>query len=153
MYDLIPIAFVLLILCTTDYFYFPTLLATVAFLRFYLTPTFNDIVSYVVGNPMDTVLYTGIYFTVGTLWTYIKWNVYVSDYKKTHESLSVSHKDFVLNKISDIYIWWMFWPLNIISSLLGDYLYRFFKYFFEHFLMGLFTNVVKSAFGDEKKNA
>ena len=136
----------LLILCTADIYYFPTLLVTATFLRFCLTSTFYDIIDYVTTYPLDTIGYLGIYFALGTVWTYVKWNVYVMDYKKKHITLNLSPEEFVWNKLQDIYVWWMFWPLNIISSLLCDYLYRFFKFFFKHVLMKVFTRVVESAF-------
>lgn len=148
--DLFVLAFVVFLACTCGYIYFPTMLAIMLFVRLYTTTIFNSTIEYIVDNPGNTVGIIGIYWTIGIIWAYIKWNVYVSDYKQTHDKLDVSAQAFVKRKLSDIYIWWMFWPLSILYSVFGEYLYKFFKYIFYNVLMEFFTNVVDRYFNTDK---
>jgi hypothetical protein len=114
-------------------------------------------------SPIVIVLYVAIYFFIGTVWSLIKWQLYLSKIAKKiniaiknyDKSDRLSLKPFLLNKNlsvpelqenkSRISMWITFWPLSMLLSLMDDFIKRVANEIVE-FLHKLYQSMIDKIF-------
>lgn len=85
----------------------------------------NSIINYAKDNPLAIILILGGYLLVGTLWSFIKWFLYLTNlteyYRKYPYNFSSAKDKFNARENKERIInWMMYWPLSGIWTLIDD---------------------------------
>jgi len=131
-----------------------------------------DLVSYVQSNPLALLWGGGLYFILGTLWSFFKWWVHVKDARKVYDherddflghggdmtpeekarwkGLAPRIPEAIKNK-SRIMGWMTFWPWSALWFVINDPIRRAFKAIYER-LQGAYQRIVDKAFAGTEKD-
>ena len=97
----------------------------------------KDSIKYISENPWQITLYVLLYLFVGTIWSLIKWYMYLiemRDHYKKYGSGSYYKDNYSLNENKErILNWMVYWPLSVFWILIKHPLRNMFKWIIKTF--------------------
>ncbi len=111
-------------------------------------------VTFALQHPIDALVVVAIYFATGTLWMVIKWisHVYIvrdkfSEFKKQYGDINDRQLFYakasnafgysiplkVSNHKSELYMWWLVWPLSLVWTIINDPIKRIWHFVYHQF--------------------
>jgi hypothetical protein len=127
-----------LMVCAENERGFLGLASTALFLwLIYLLTNFN-ILGYVRDNPLTVLMYVGIYLVIGMVYSIVRWDRFVANWRAEFDSLSSTRdKDYAIgrrptasNSKSRITHWMAYWPWSGLWWLLSDFLTELFSFLY-----------------------
>lgn len=93
--------------------------------------------NYVSENPGQIILYVFFYLVVGTIWSFVKWYLYLVEMRnhyREYGSSSYYRENYSLNQNKErILNWMLYWPLSALWILINQPIRKMFKWIIKTF--------------------